>query len=78
MSGPPVKGGHLKNSWVQTAEERVQGEHGAEVAGLQERLDEACTRAADAEQQLLTARCEMQELEESVRSVHRALQARHL
>lgn len=44
------------------------------MAELQGELDLARARVPDLERQLLAARCEMDELEASARSVHRSLQ----
>ena len=59
---------------AQAAEARVRGQHSAEVAALQGNLDLALARAPELERQLRDARCEMDELEASARSVHTSLQ----
>lgn len=59
---------------LQTAEGRIREEHSDEVEILQRELDLARGRLPDLERQLLEARCEMDELEQSARSVHRSLQ----
>ncbi len=52
----------------------MRGHHSVEVAALQGELDQAQCTAAEKQEQLLAARCDLEELEANARGVHRSLQ----